>query len=98
MIFKIIVKVDAICLKILTIKDLFHLKAFPCGQEPCNLGSCAQKLERVCKGNDFEVLDPRPEIKFHAPIHLEFKTCNYWYDPDVSGTVPFYQDTAIGLN
>ena len=61
------VKVSVICVEILAIEDLFYLKAFPCGQEPCNLGSCAQKLERVCKGKDFEVLDPRLEIKLHAP-------------------------------
>ena len=60
------VKVDVIRVKILAIEDLFYLKPFPCGQEPCNLGFWAQKLERVCKDNDFEVLDPRPEINIHA--------------------------------
>ena len=63
---KIMVKVDIICVKILPIEDLFYLKPFPCGQEPCNLGSWAQKLESVCKGNDFEGLDPRLEINIQA--------------------------------
>ena len=61
-----IVKVDVICVKILAIEDLFYLKPFPCGQEPCNLGSWAQNLERISKDNDFEVLDPRPEIDIYA--------------------------------
>ena len=51
---EIMVKVDIICVKILAIEDLFYLKPFPCGQEHCNLGSWAQKLERVCKDKDFE--------------------------------------------
>ena len=65
------VRVDVICVKIFAIEDLFYLKPFPCGQEPCNLGSWAQKLERVCKDNDFEVLDPRPNI--HALQIFKFK-------------------------
>ena len=60
------VKVDVICVKNLAIKDLFYLKPFPCGQEPYNLGSCAQKLKGVCKGNDSELLHPRPEINIHS--------------------------------
>ena len=48
----IVVKVDVICVKMLAVEDLFYLKLFPCGQEPCNLGSWAQKLEHVCQGND----------------------------------------------
>ena len=60
------VKVDVICVKILTVEDLFYLKPFPCSQEPCNLESWAQKVERVCKDNDFEVLDSGPEINIHA--------------------------------
>ena len=60
------VKIDVICVNILAAEDLFYLKPFPCGQEPCNLGSWAQKLERVCKDNDFKVLDPRPKINIHA--------------------------------
>ena len=67
------VKVDVICVKILAIENLFYLKPFPCGQEPCNLGSWAQKLEHLCKDNDFEVLDPRPEINIHALYIFEFK-------------------------
>ena len=63
---EIMVKVDVICVNILAIEDLFYLKPLPCGQEPWNLESWAQKLERVCKDNDFEVLDPRSEINIHA--------------------------------
>ena len=36
---EIMVKVDIICVKILAKEDIFDLKPFPCGQEPCNLGS-----------------------------------------------------------
>ena len=60
------VKVDVICVKILTVEDLFYLKPFPCSQEPSNLESWAQKVERVCEDNDFEVLDSGPEINIHA--------------------------------
>ena len=63
---KIKVKVDVICVKVLAIEELFYLKPFSCGQEPCKLGSWAQKLKRVCKDGDFEVLDPKPEINIHA--------------------------------
>ena len=63
---EIMVKDDIICVKILAKEDIFDLKPFPCGQEPCNLGSWAQKLERVCKDNDSEGLDPRPEINIRA--------------------------------
>ena len=63
---EIMVKLDAVYVKILTVEDLFYLKPYPWGREPCNLGSCAQKLECVCKGNDFEVLYPRPEINIHV--------------------------------
>ena len=60
------VKVDVICVKILTVEDLFYLKPFPGSQEPSNLESWAQKVERVCEDNDFEVLDSGPEINIHA--------------------------------
>ena len=52
---EIMVKVDVISVTILAIEDLFYLKPFPYDQEPCNLGSSAQKLEHVCRDNDFEV-------------------------------------------
>ena len=67
------VKVDVICVKILTVEDLFYLKPFPCSQEPSNLESWAQKVERVCEDNDFEVLDSRHEINIHALQIYEFK-------------------------
>ena len=60
-------KDGAICITLFVAEDLFYLKSFPCKQETSDSGSCAQKLERLCKVNDFEVLDPRLEIKFSAP-------------------------------
>ena len=62
-IFGKVVKVDAIWVKILAIEDQFYLKALLCGEEPCDIGSWAQKLKPVSKDNDFEVLNLWPEIK-----------------------------------
>ena len=64
--FEIMMKVDVIWGKVFAIEDQLYLKPFPYGQQPFNLGSWAQKLKPISKGNDFEVLDPRPEIKIHA--------------------------------
>ena len=76
------VRIDLICVEISAIEDLFCVISFPC--ETCNLGSWAQKFERVWKDNDYEVLNWRPEIKFQ--------------DQDTTGVVLFYQGTKIGLN
>ena len=35
--------------------------------EPCGLGIWAQKIEAISKGNDFEILDLKPETKIHVP-------------------------------
>ena len=67
------VKVDVICVKRFTLEGIFYLKPFPCGQEPCNLGSWDQKFERVFKGRDFEVVESRPEINIYALYTFEFK-------------------------
>ena len=67
------VKVDVICVKRFILEDIFYLKPFPYGQEPCNLGSWDQKFERVFKGSDFEVVESRPEINIYALYIFEFK-------------------------
>ena len=83
--------------KSLTLQNLFYLKPIPFEQESLNLGSWAQKRKRVCKCNNFEVSDLRPEIDI-LPFRSWDLSMELLAGRRYKRTMSFSQGMVTGLN